>query len=267
MLSGLEEATIRNIHAVAELTEITRTSFGPNGRNKMVINHLEKLFVTNDAATILRELEVVHPAAKILVMASQQQEAEMGDGSNLVLIFAGELLKRAEGLLTMGLHPSEVIAAYELARDRALTQLESFSVEDIKTLTDKNDLAKALMTSIASKQYGYEVLLAPLVAEAALAIMPKNPKNFNVDSVRVVKIMGGSIWDSKVVRGMVFGRQPEGTIRQVKAVDGKPAKVAIFTCPLDIAQTETKGTVLIKNADQMLNFTKGEEKQIEKVRR
>lgn len=114
-----------NIHAVAELSEIVRTSFGPNGRNKMVINHLEKLFVTSDAATIIRELEVVHPAGKVLVMASQQQEAEMGDRTNLVMILAGELLRKAEYLLMMGLHPSEVVLGYELARDKAVEELES----------------------------------------------------------------------------------------------------------------------------------------------
>ncbi len=124
-LQGIDEAVLRNIQAVLELSEIVRTSFGPNGRNKMVINHLERLFVTSDAATIIRELEVVHPAAKLLVMASQQQEAEMGDATNLVLILAGELLKKAEYLITMGLHPSEILQGYELARDKALEELES----------------------------------------------------------------------------------------------------------------------------------------------
>jgi T-complex protein 1 subunit theta len=90
----------------------------------MIVNHLEKLFVTNDAATIIRELEVVHPAAKLLVMASQQQESEVGDATNFVLVFAGELLEKAAYLLRMGLHPSEVVQGYELARDKALAILE-----------------------------------------------------------------------------------------------------------------------------------------------
>ena len=108
----------------------------------MVINHLDKLFVTSDAATIIRELEVVHPAGKVIVMASQQQENEvclhhsrvrppahsctdqMGDRTNLVMILAGELLRKAEYLLTMGLHPSEIVHGYELARDKALAQLD-----------------------------------------------------------------------------------------------------------------------------------------------
>ena len=90
--------------------------------------------------------------------------------------------------------------------------------------------------------------------------MPANPKNFNVDNVRVVKIMGGSLANSKVVRGMVFGREPEGDVKKVTK-----AKVVVFTSALDVAQTETKGTVLLKSADEMLKFTRGEEQLLEKV--
>ncbi|KAI0688997.1 T-complex protein 1 [Cytidiella melzeri] len=259
-LQGLEDAVLRNIQAVAELSDLVRTSFGPNGRNKLLINHLGKLFVTSDAATIIREVEVVHPAAKLLVMASQAQESEMGDATNAVIIIAGELLKKAEHLLIMGLHPSEITRGYELACKKGLEELETLSQSSLPTPLTQSTLATALIPAIASKQYGYEEILSSLVAEAALAVMPPNPKNFNVDNVRVVKIMGGSLSGSKVVRGMVFGREPEGMIKRALK-----AKVAVFTCGLDIAQTETKGTVLIKNADEMLNFTSGEEKHLEKI--
>ncbi|KAK9899462.1 T-complex protein 1 [Cystobasidium minutum MCA 4210] len=258
--SGIEDAVIRNIQAVAQITEIVRTSFGPNGRNKMVINHLDRLFVTNDAATILRELEVVHPAAKVLVMASQQQEAEMGDRTNFVLMFAGELLKKAEALLTMGLHPSEIIAGYELARDKAEEELKNLKSRTIPTPLTVESLALPLRSVLAAKQYGHEDLLAKLVAEASLAVMPSKSSDFNVDNVRVVKIMGGSLEKSRVVRGMVLGREPEGTLK--KATN---AKVAVYTSGIDVAQTETKGTVLLKNADELLNFSTGEEKHLEKV--
>ncbi|KAH8826807.1 chaperonin Cpn60/TCP-1 family [Flagelloscypha sp. PMI_526] len=259
-LSGLDEAVLRNIQAVGELSDLVRTSFGPNGRNKLLVNHLGKLFVTSDAATIIRELEVVHPAAKLLVMASQAQESEMGDSTNLVLIFAGELLKKSEQLLIMGLHPSEVIHGYELALVKALSELEKLTTFSLPSPLTQSSLATALKPAIASKQYGYEDVLAGLVAEASLSVMPSNPKNFNVDNVRVVKIMGGSLAGSRVVQGMVFGREPETEVKKVYK-----AKVAVFTSALDIAQTETKGTVLLKNADEMLNFTTGEEKHMEKI--
>ncbi|BFZ60365.1 T-complex protein 1 subunit theta [Saitoella coloradoensis] len=254
---GTDDAVVRNIQAVHELAGIVRTSFG-NGRNKIIINHIGKLFITNDAATIIRELDVVHPAARLVVMSSQQQESEMGDATNLVLIFAGELLNKAESLIRMGLHPSEITQGYEMAYDFALKALEELVVDRVADLSSKDELIKAITTAISSKQYGNEDFLADLVADAALTVMPKNPVNFNVDNVRVVKIMGGSLYDSKVVRGMVFARTPEGDVTKASK-----AKVAVFTCPLDISQTETKGTVLLHNAKEMLDFTKGEENQLE----
>lgn len=120
------------------------------------------------------------------------------------------------------------------------------------------ELSKALRTVVASKQSGTEDTLAALVAEAVLAVLPKNPLNFNVDNVRVVKIMGGSLEQSKVVKGMVFPREPDGTIKKATK-----AKVGVFSCPIDISQTETKGTVLLKNAQEMMDFTSGEEDRLE----
>ncbi|KAL7419496.1 T-complex protein 1 subunit theta [Cryptotrichosporon argae] len=259
-MSGLEEAVLRNIAAVGELSEIVRTSFGPNGRNKLIINHLGRLFVTSDAATIIREIEVAHPAAKLLVMASTAQETEMGDATNLVLILAGELLKRSEHLLTMGLHPSEVIQGYEMALAKGQEELETLVASTIAAspLPTEPALAAAISPSLASHHPGSEGILSSLVAQAALTVMPKSPRDFNVDSVRVVKILGGGLEDSRVVRGMVFGREPEGTVKSVKR-----AKVAVYTCGLDISQTETKGTVLLRKADELLDFSHGEEKQLE----
>lgn len=121
-------------------------------------------------------------------------------------------------------------------------------------------LALPLRSVLAAKQYGHEELLANLVSEASMAVMPGKSSDFNVDNVRVVKIMGGSLEKSKVVKGMVLGREPEGTVK--KATD---AKVAVYTSGIDVAQTETKGTVLLKNADELLNFSTGEEKHLEKV--
>ena len=206
---GLDEAVYRNINACRSLSQVTRTSLGPNGKNKMIINHLDKLFVTSDANTMIKEMEIVHPAAKMLVMAAEQQEKEVGDASNFVVVFAGELLHRAEGLLRMGLHPRDVIEGYSQASKKALEELEKLSVYEVKDPKNRDELIRAVKTSIGSKQFGFEDLLAPIVADACLTAMPKNPKNFNVDNVRVVKIMGASTYDSKMVRGMVFGREPD----------------------------------------------------------
>lgn len=251
-------AVLRNIDACRAISSIVQTSLGPYGRNKIVINHLQKMILTSDAATILRELDVVHPAAKLIVMASQQQEAEMGDATNLVIVLAGELLKNAEDLLRMGLKTSDIINGYERAQKFALGTLEELTVDKVKDIRSQQELSKAIRTVVASKQSGNEDFLADLVAEAVLAVLPKNPINFNVDNIRVVKIMGGSLEQSKMVKGMVFGREPDGLVKKATR-----AKVGVFSCPIDISRTETKGTVLLHNAKEMLEFTRGEEKQLE----
>jgi T-complex protein 1 subunit theta len=216
------------------------------------------MILTSDAATILRELDVVHPAAKLVVMASQQQEAEMGDATNLVIVLAGELLRKAEDLLRMGLKTSDVVIGYERAQKFALEELENLVVDKVEDMRSQAELSKAIRTVIASKQNGSEEFLANMVAEAVLAVLPKNPVGFNVDNIRVVKIMGGSLEQSRVVKGMVFGREPDGSVKKATR-----AKVGVFSCPIDISQTETKGTVLLHNAKEMLDFTKGEENQLE----
>lgn len=216
------------------------------------------MILTSDAATILRELDVVHPCAKLLVMASQQQESEMGDATNLVMVFAGELLKKAEELLRMGLKTADIVSGYEQAQKHALEALEELVVDKVEDIYSHEELSKAIRTVIASKQSGSEDLLADIVSTAVLAVMPKNPVHFNVDNIRVVKIMGGSLEQSRVIRGMVFPREPNGSVKKAKN-----AKVGVFTCPLDISQTETKGTVLLKNAKEMLDFTTGEEEQLQ----
>ncbi|ELR02143.1 chaperonin containing T-complex subunit eight component [Pseudogymnoascus destructans] len=251
-------AVLRNIDACRTISSTVQTSLGPYGRNKIVINHLQKMILTSDAATILRELDVVHPAAKLIVMASQQQEAEMGDATNLVIVLAGELLKKAEDLLRMGLKTSDVVQGYERAQKYALEVLDELVVDKVEDMRSQKELSKAIRTVVASKQCGSEDFLADLIAEAVLAVLPKNPTQFNVDTVRVVKIMGGSMEQSRVVKGMVFGREPDGSVK--KAVR---AKVGVFSCPIDTSQTETKGTVLLHNAKEMLDFTTGEESQLE----
>lgn len=133
-------------------------------------------------------------------------------------------------------------------------------VDKVKNLRSPEELQKAIRTVIASKQSGSEDFLAGLVAQAVLAVLPKQPENFNVDNIRVVKIMGGSLEQSKVVKGMVFGREPDGSVKNVRK-----ARVGVFSCPIDISQTETKGTVLLHNAKEMLDFTKGEESQLENI--
>ncbi|KAJ7394407.1 T-complex protein 1 subunit theta [Desmophyllum pertusum] len=266
--SGLDEAVFRNISACRQLTQITRSSLGPNGMNKMVVNHLEKLFVTNDAATIIKELEVQHPAAKMLVLASQMQEQEVGDGTNFVLVFSGALLDAAEELLRMGLSPPEVVEGYEKACKKALEILPDLSCSGLSDLRDSDEVAKALKTAVGSKQYGNEDFLSELITKACVSILPEKA-SFNVDNVRVAKILGSGILSSEVISGMVFKREVEGDITALR-----DAKIVAFSCPLDSMATETKifcddqihdleRTVLIRNAEELKSFSRGEEEQLE----
>jgi len=256
---GLDEAVYRNIEACKELSKTTRSAFGPNGMNKIVINHIEKLFVTSDTATILSELEIQHPAAKLLVLASQQQEKECGDGTNLVLILAGALLEEAEELLRMGLSPTEVMEGYEKAMEQALTYLGELKGNAVEDLRDQAKVAQALNTSVCSKQYGYEDFLSDLIAQACISTLPEDKMRFNVDHVRICKILGSSLLGSEVCKGMVFKRETETTRNEATN-----AKVAVYSCPLELLNTETKGTVLINNAEELKSFSKGEEDAIEK---
>ncbi|CAI5518119.1 unnamed protein product [Closterium sp. Naga37s-1] len=346
-LTGLEEAVLKNIEACKQLSHITRTSLGPNGMNKMIINHLDKLFVTSDAATIVAELEVQHPAAKLVVLAAKAQQEEVGDGANTVVSLAGELLAGAEELIRSGLHPSEIIAGYAKATDKVLEELETLVAEgsDKVDVRSKAEVEKRLVAAVASKQFGSEPVLCPLIADwllvaavaskqfgsepvlcpliadacmqvcpsnpttsmltmcdwpryweqgyrsqpnhfpslsvplypslslhtplhlvlhysqqACMQVCPSNPNNFNVDNVRVAKILGGGLHDSKVVRGMVLKTDATGTIKHTTK-----AKIAVFGTGIDTQATETKGTVLIENAEQLENYAKSEEARVEQA--
>uniref|UniRef100_A0A0E0KKE2 CCT-theta n=1 Tax=Oryza punctata TaxID=4537 RepID=A0A0E0KKE2_ORYPU len=261
-LSGLEEAVLKNIDASRELSAITRTSLGPNGMNKMVINHLDKLFVTNDAATIVNELEVQHPAAKILVLAGRAQQEEIGDGANLTISFAGELLEKAEELIRMGLHPSEIIIGYTKAINKTVEILEDLVEKGSENMDvrNKEEVVLRMRSAVASKQFGQEDILCPLVADACMQVCPKNPANFNVDNVRVAKLLGGGLHNSSVVRGMVLKNDAVGSIKRVEK-----AKIAVFAGGVDTSATETKGTVLIHSAEQLENYAKTEEAKVEEL--
>ncbi|KAI5671773.1 hypothetical protein M9H77_12137 [Catharanthus roseus] len=261
-LSGLDEAVLKNIDACKQLSQITRTSLGPNGMNKMVINHLDKLFITNDAATIVNELEVQHPAAKILVLAGKAQQEEIGDGANLCVSFAGELLQNAEELIRMGLHPSEIIIGYSKAINKAVEILDELVEKGTENMDvrNKEEVISRMKAAVASKQFGQEDNLCRLIAEACIQVCPKNPDNFNVDNVRVAKLLGGGLHDSTIVRGMVLKSDTVGTIKRVEK-----AKVAVFAGGVDTSATETKGTVLIHSAEQLENYAKTEEAKVEEL--
>jgi T-complex protein 1 subunit theta len=227
--------------------------------NKVVINHLEKLFVTNDAATIIKELDVFHPAAKLVVMAAQRQEEEIGDATNLVVVLAGEFLNCAESLLRTGLHQNDIITGFDKSVRKAGEILESLVAHKVEDLRDEAEVAKALRTAISSKQYGYEDLLAPIIAKACISVMTKK-NHINIDDVRVAKLVGGGISDIHVIKGVIVDRSPEGTVKHVSG-----AKVAVYTTGIDYAKTDAKETFLVTSPDQLEKFAPAQEATMEKA--
>jgi len=256
---GIDEAVAKNIEAVNQLSAITRTSLGPTGMNKLVINHLEKITVTSDTAAIVTELEIMHPAAKVLVLAAQMQEQEVGDGTNLAVTFGGEMMHQSAELLRMGLHTSEVIEGYKKAAEKALDILEKqLCLYTLPDIHDEAALTRCVKSVLAAKQYGYEDILAPFVAKACLTVMGSKRPSINTESVRVCKIMGGNVHQSEVLRGIVVERNVEGTVTEIE-----DAKIAVFSCGIETSGTEAKGTVLIKDANELMNYNKGEEQLME----
>ena len=263
--SGVQEAVLKNTEAIRAFSEILRTSMGPNGMNKMVINHLDKLFVTSDAATIVGELEVQHPAAKMVMMASKQQQAEFGDGTGFIVAFAGELMAKAEDLIKMGIPPADIVKGFGQAIEHVQQILPEIVCDEVRDMWNRDELIKAIKPVIASKQYGYEDVISPLVADACLIVMPSKaaveagrPLDLNMDSIRLGKMMGGNIMDCSVLRGMVVQRKSLTNVTYKEK-----AKIAIFNCPVEAAATEAKSTVLITSADELVNYNKSEEAMME----
>lgn len=259
---GVQGATIKNIEAGKAIAGMVMTSLGPNGMNKLVVNHLEKIIVTSDCATIVRELEVQHPAAKILVLASEMQEKEYGDFTNFVISFAGEMLKMAEDLIRQGLHTSEIVNGYLRAYEKTLEILPTLVCKTITDVRERDQLIAGIKSVISTKQYGFEDLLSSLVCDAAVTTMngAGGRARFNPDSLRIAKIRGGSVNQCTYVKGMVVSRDAEGVVKSVTK-----AKVAVFGCGVEQAEMEAKGTILLKNAKDLLNYNKSEEKSMEDI--
>ena len=165
---------------------------------------------------------------------------------------------KAQSLIQMGLHPSEILIGYEKAAKKVYEELEKQVCLELQNLEDHDEVLKCMKASVSSKQYGLEDLLGKLITQACLYAIPKGSKKLSVDNIRVQKILGGSIHDSEVVHGMVVIRQSETSIHRVSN-----AKVAVFNTNIEMQQGETKGTILLTNADELENYSKSEEDKFE----
>lgn len=266
---GAGSVVLRNIEACLQLSRMLSTSLGPQGRCKLVVNHLGKLSVTSDCASILKDVEVEHPAAQLLAAACAKQEEECGDNTNMVLAVAGELLWQTAKLIgKMTWQPApEILAGYKHALQLCTEEyLPAQVIAQVKLLdlTDRESLLTILRPVLASKQYGSEGTLAPLVADACLSVMTKDETTgkikISVEAVRTVKIPGASVSQSALLQGYVSLRGVE-TVCQAAS----DCKVAVYACGFEASSTEAKGTVLMKTADDLLNYNKTEEAKMEEI--
>ncbi|KAL8177103.1 UNVERIFIED_CONTAM: hypothetical protein K2H54_042099 [Gekko kuhli] len=256
--SGLQETLFSNLTACKALVRSLRTCYGPMGHNKLVINHLGKSFHTSQAATILRELELENPVACLLRTAAEAQEEETGDGTNFVILLAGALLENAEKLLRSGLPVVHIRAGYEMACKEALRLLPGLVCHILKRPRDLDEVTLVLQTIVGSKVFGHQKLLSRLVAKACVSVMPHAGVAFDPDLIRLCKIPGGNVADSRVLEGMVICTEAEGVVKRVER-----AHIAAYSCPFGPAGLEAKNSAVFQSAAQMKDFGGGEEKLTE----
>ena len=256
---GNDEVLLRNIDAVVDLSELTRTSLGPNGMKKIIKNHIGKLYVTGDAATMISEAEIQHPAAKMLVNSSLMQGEQIGDGTNFVLVFAGELLRRASELIRSGINTKDIVQGYQESLKEATNILSNLSISDTVNVKDHSSVVKALKTSLSSHQYLDADLLSELVSTACESVLGAN-NHFNVDNIRIAKALGGSVNDSFVFKGFAVQREVAGTIRRCEN-----CKLAVYSTGFDLPQSDTKMNTVFTSGAEMENFARSEENRMEEL--
>ena len=200
-----KEAQHANIMAARIVAEAVRSALGPKGMDKMLVDSLGDVTITSDGRTILDEIDVEHPAAKMMVEVAKTQDDEVGDGTTTAVIVAGELLSKAEDLLNKNVHPTVVIDGYKKASDKALETLEKIAIP--ASPTDKDVLKKVAMTSMASKLVAeYREQLAEIAVEAILHVAQKVGSEYraDLDDIMVEKKPGESITDTRLIKGIVL---------------------------------------------------------------
>lgn len=252
---------LRNIDACVQTSRMLLTSLGPQGRCKLVVNHLGKLSVTSDCASILKNVEMEHPAAQLLVSAVTKQEELCGDNTNYVLSIGGELLYQTAKLIgKMSWQPAnEILAGYQQALQLITEQfVQTQVVPYALDMTNRECLLTILKPVLASKQYGSEQILAPLVADACLSVM-KDPHHLPIEAIRTCKILGAPISQSSLLPGGYVALRP---VESVCHAVTENCKIAVFACSIEASTTEAKGTVVMKTANDLLTYNVTEEQKM-----
>ena len=263
-----KEAQRVNIMAARAVAEIVRSSLGPRGMDKMLVDSLGDITITNDGATILDEMDVQHPAAKMMVEISKAQDKEVGDGTTTAVILAGELLKEAESLLEKNIHPTVIINGFKKAAKKAEEILRKMSIP--VNLDDEETLKKIAMTSISGKVVSVaKEHLAKIAVKAVKQIAEKTDDKLfaDIDQIQMIKKKGGGLLDTELVYGMIIDKEVvhPGMPKRVEN-----AKIALLDCPLEVEKTEIDAEIRITDPEQMRAFLEEEEKilksMVEKIK-
>ncbi|HEX7628478.1 MAG TPA: thermosome subunit beta [Candidatus Methanoperedens sp.] len=254
------EAQSNNIMAAKAVAAAVRTTLGPKGMDKMLVDSMGDIVITNDGATILKEMDIEHPAAKMIVEVAKTQDDEVGDGTTTAAVLAGEFLKNAEELLEMGVHPTVIASGYRLASIKAKEILKTLAK---KVTSDDTDLLlKIAATAITGK--GAEAskdVFANLTVKAVLAVVDieNGKKVVDIDDIKVEKKVGGSVEDSQLIEGMVIDKERVHTNMPKKITD---ARILLINEALEIKKTEVDAEISIKSPDQLQLFLDQEEQMI-----
>lgn len=257
------EAQKNNIAAAKIIAEIVHSSLGPRGMDKMLVDSLGDVTITNDGATILKEIDVQHPAAKMLVEISKTTDSEVGDGTTSAVILAGALLENAESLINQDVHPTVIVDGYRKAQKKALHFLKEIAEE--VTANDKSILTKIAKTSMQTKLVKKESdHLAELIVKAVISVAEKDSGNFTVDEddIKVEKKAGGSMKDSLIVEGIVLDKEVVHGGMPKKIAE---AKIALINTALEIDKTEFDAKINISNPQQMKTFLDEENRMLKNM--
>ncbi|MBO4502622.1 MAG: TCP-1/cpn60 chaperonin family protein [Candidatus Methanomethylophilus sp.] len=248
-----KEAQFNNIDAAKAVAESVRSTLGPKGMDKMMVNSIGDVVITNDGVTILKEIDVQHPAAKMVVEVAKTQDTECGDGTTTSVILAGELLKQSEELINANVHPTVITSGYNMAAAEAVKILDEIAIDA------KNDKILKLVasTSLTGKSIGDDQdkeFLSDLIVKAAKFVADDG--RVDTKNIRINKKVGGVIGDTYIVEGVVVDKELVHS-KMPKMV--KDAKIALFNCGLEVKKTEIDAQIQITDPSRMNDFLAEEE--------
>ena len=254
------DAQKNNIAAAKLVAELVKTSLGPRGLDKMLVDSLGDVTITNDGATILKEIDAQHPAAKMMVEISKTIDTEVGDGTTSSVVFAGALLEKAEKLLEKNVHSTVIVDGYQAAAAKALELLAHISKSVLPD--DQESLLKIAKTSMQSKLVSEDSgFLSELIVDAILKIAQKTKNNYSIDldNLKVEKKSGGSIEDTSLIKGVVLDKEVVHSGMPTKI---QKARIALVNSPLEVEKTEMSSEIRINDPSQMQMFLEEENRML-----